>query len=251
MASFSQEVREEILSSRLKNKCCRRSQLCGMLFGGIRDTDAVSVAKLGKEFPDIENPDPSCIFCTSCGWAFVRGLFVSCGTVASPESAYHLEMVVDGQEKAQKAASVLAENGYIPGFAKRRGGQIGLYFKDSEQIFDILNYIGASKSAFKVIDAKIYRELRNNVNRVSNCELANISKTVKAAEGQLAAIEAIIESGRADELSEELKETLDLRAAFPDISLSELSEKHNPPLTRSGLNHRLKKLVEFSKKCRK
>jgi len=250
MTGFSNEIREEILSSRVKNRCCRRSVLNGMLLCGIRPELETYAAKLSGEFKDVSGktkPEPKC---SQCGWAFIRGLFLSCGTVSDPLSAYHFELSVGDKENSDVVYEVLSGYGYVPGIIDRRNGQYGLYFKDSEQVFDILNFIGAPKSAFKIIDAKIYKELRNNANRVSNCELANIGKTVRASETQMRAIEAIVASGRENELSEELRETLDLRAAFPDMSLSELSAKHHPPLTRSGLNHRLSKIVDFSKKCK-
>jgi DNA-binding protein WhiA len=250
MSGFSADVKEEILSSRLKNRCCRKAMLDGMLFGGLRPEHVVAAAKLSEEFRDLPGGIESPGKCAQCGWAFIRGLFLSCGTVSDPSSAYHFELAAGDAERAEYVCGLLSDYGYTPGTVDRKNGQYGVYFKDSEQVFDILNHIGAPKSAFRIIDAKIYRELRNNANRVSNCELANISKTVRASEGQLRAIDAIIGSGRVNELPEELKATLDLRAAFPDLSLSELAEKHSPPLTRSGLNHRLKRIVEFSKKCK-
>lgn len=125
----------------------------------------------------------------------------------------------------------------------------GIYFKDSEEIVDILGHIGANRAAFELLNVKIYKDIRNNVNRVSNCELANIGKTVAASNEQMKAIETIIQSGKADELPDELRATLDIRAAFPNATLSELAEKHTPPITKSGVNHRLKRLIDFSKKC--
>jgi DNA-binding protein WhiA len=108
--------------------------------------------------------------------------------------------------------------------------------------------MGANRAAFKMLDVKIFKDLRNTANRVANCEMANIGKTVAASDMQMRAIEKIIESGKSDELPDELKQTLDLRAAFPGATLNELAEMHTPPITKSGVNHRLKRIVDFSMK---
>jgi DNA-binding protein WhiA len=99
-----------------------------------------------------------------------------------------------------------------------------------------------------MLDIKIYKDLRNNANRRANCEMANIGKTVAASDIQMRAIEAIIENGKADELPDELRQTLDLRAAFPNATLNELAAMHTPPITKSGVNHRLKRLIDFSQR---
>ncbi len=189
------------------------------------------------------------IVCPSCAWAFVRGVFLSCGTVTAPGSAYHLEFLMRERAEAEELAEYLASLDLSPKLTERGGSLFGVYFKDSESIVDLLGHIGANRAAFDLLNVKIYRDIRNNVNRVSNCELANLEKTVAAANEQMKAIEAILSSGREKELPEELRQTLDLRAAFPDATLSELAGRHTPPITKSGVNHRLKRLIEFSKHC--
>lgn len=187
--------------------------------------------------------------CQFCGWSFVKGVFLSCGTITKPENSYHLEFLMRDAETAAQFSAFLEELGTSPRITERGETARGVYFKDSESIVDILGYIGANRAAFDILNVKIYKDLRNNANRVSNCELANIGKTVAASNGQMRAIETIISSGRADELPDALRETLDLRMAFPDATLSELAAKHAPPITKSGVNHRLKKLGEFAKQC--
>ncbi len=196
-------------------------------------------------------PDPAVMRCRECGWAFLRGVFLVSGTVTAPRNAchaYHMEFLIRSKEKASDLLAFLTQLG-VPPKLIRRGDHGGVYYKDSEAVVDILGHIGANRAAFRMLDVKIYRDLRNNVNRVANCETANIGKTVAAANEQMKAIQAILEAGRADELPEELRQTLDLRAAFPDATLSELAEKHQPPITKSGVNHRLKRLIAFSEKC--
>ncbi|MBQ7124963.1 MAG: DNA-binding protein WhiA, partial [Clostridia bacterium] len=188
------------------------------------------------------------IKCEFCGWSFVRGVFLSCGTITYPANSYHLEFLMRDNE-ALEFYSLLKELGASPRIIERGEKQKGIYFKDSEEIVEILGHIGANRAAFEILNVKIYKDIRNNANRVRNCELANIGKVIAASNEQMRAIETIIESDKAGELPDELKTTLDLRAAFPDATLAELAEMHNPPITKSGVNHRLKRLVEFSKKC--
>ncbi len=194
-------------------------------------------------------PDPSALSCEFCKWAFVKGLFLACGTITRPDNAYHMEFLLRNEESAVGISDFLTELGAPPKITERRGGLTGVYYKDSESVVDVLGHLGANRAAFKLLDVKILKDIRNNANRVANCEAANIGKTVAASNEQMRAIEAIITSGRADELPDELRQTLDLRAAFPNDTLLELASKHQPPITKSGVNHRLKRLVEFSKKC--
>ena len=199
--------------------------------------------------PDAPVPDPAVMSCQFCGWSFVKGVFLSCGTITSPGNAYHMEFLMRNEESAAGLTSYLSELNVSPKITERRGGLFGVYYKDSESVVDILGYLGANRAAFKLLDVKIYKDLRNNANRVANCEAANIGKTVAAANEQMRAIETIIASGRSDELPDELKQTLDLRAAFPDATLLELALKHQPPITKSGVNHRLRRLMDFAKTC--
>jgi len=198
---------------------------------------------------DSRVPDTSIMKCELCRWAFVKGLFLACGTITQPDNAYHMEFLLHNEENTISIAAFLTDLGAPPKITERRGGICGVYYKDSESVVDVLGHLGANRAAFKLLDIKILKDIRNNANRVANCEAANISKTVAASNEQMRAIETIITSGRADELPDELKQTLDLRAAFPDDTLLELAAKHQPPITKSGVNHRLKRLVDFSKKC--
>ncbi len=213
------------------------AELLGKLYSALALTDGGAV------------PDPSAFKCEFCGWSFVKGLFLVCGTITEPDNAYHMEFLLRNEDSAEGIASFLTDLGVPPKITERRGGLCGVYYKDSESVVDILGHLGANRAAFKMLDVKILKDIRNNANRVANCEAANIGKTVAASNEQMRAIETIIDSGRADELPDELRQTLDLRAAFPDDTLLELAAKHQPPITKSGVNHRLKRLVDFSKKC--
>lgn len=286
--SFSFDVKTEICGIRTKMNCCRFSLFYGMLYGIMdisreeisfeSDNPAVAVQlnRLLKEFCRIkgENPlqslrdyetavktladypslfegDPlsdSVMKCEFCGWAFAKGVFLTCGTVTRPETSYHMEFLFRGEARAKAFAEYLNILGLPPKLIKRRGGYYGVYYKDSETVVDILGHFGANNAAFELLDVIIYKDLRNNANRVANCETANIGKTIAASNQQMRAIERILESDAAEDLPDELKQTLDLRAAFPDASLAELASRHQPPITRSGVNHRLKRLIDFADK---
>ena len=122
------------------------------------------------------------------------------------------------------------------------------YFKNSDQIEDLLTLMGAPLSAMALMNTRAEKELRNGVNRRVNCESANLDKAVDAAQEQLEAIRRLYELGRVEELSHQLKETVILRETYPELTLSQLAEEFDPPVTKSCLNHRLRKLVELSKK---
>lgn len=287
--SFSQDTKIEICSFKVKMKCCKKSTLYGMLYGAtqfdskgiILETENPVVLKYysrlmkevcGLNFKnDIASANiideniikqitntfsvsdnslvNSNIFdCEMCKWAFVRGVFLSCGTITAPDNSYHMEFHFRSKDSAYSFSDHMTSLGEAPKVIERKD-MFGVYYKDSENVIDVLGQIGASVAAFKLLDVKILKDLRNNANRAANCEVANIQKTVQASNEQMSAINRIIESGKADELPEELRQTLDLRAAFPSDTLSELAQRHTPEITKSGVNHRLKRLIEFSKKC--
>ena len=118
-----------------------------------------------------------------------------------------------------------------------------LYFKQSEAIEDFLTLIGAPVSAMAVMSAKIEKDWRNDANRKTNCDAANVDKAVAAAQEQLAALRRLEERGQFDTLPEKLRQTAELRRAHPEVTLQELAELHEPPLTKSAVNHRLRKLL--------
>lgn len=191
-------------------------------------------------------PDSALFACPACEIAFIRGVFLSCGNVTDPGAYYHLDMVLYEDDMAEAFGYFLEEHGLAPKHTARKGMPV-LYYKDSEAIEDFLTVIGAKKAAFAVMDAKILKDIRNNANRVSNCELANLGKTVDAATLQYEAIRDLMESDRFALLPVELQQTAKLRYEHPDLPLKDLAALHEPPLTKSGLNHRLRRIVDFDK----
>ncbi len=180
---------------------------------------------------------------------FLRGVFLSCGTVSVQKAGYHLELSVRTQEKCEQLYNIIHEQGMKINCSSRRGVPF-LYSKDSENIADFLTFIGAMQNSMEIMNIKIYKEFRSNINRVVNCEAANIDKTVTAAARQVEDIKFIIECGEFEKLSSELKEIAAIRVESPDVSLSELGKMMDPPISRSGVNHRLERLKKIAEQLR-
>ena len=183
--------------------------------------------------------------CEKCANAFIAGAFLSCGTVSSPEKDYHLEFTVAYLNLSKSLLTMLEEMELNPKYLYRYGYNV-IYFKESETIEDCLYLMGASDAMFEMMNVKILKDFRNKANRRANCETANIGRMVNAAAQQLQAIEKIWKIKGRDYLPESLSEVAVLRYENPDMSLSELAALCNPPLSRSGVNHRLKRIVDIS-----
>lgn len=181
-----------------------------------------------------------------CRAAFLRGVFLAGGSVTDPEKRYHLELATSHLQASREMAALLQDMGYAPKSVVRSGYQV-TYFKNSQQIEELLTLAGAGVSAMEMMNAKAEKDLRNGVNRRVNCEAANVGKVVDAAQEQLAAIARLYELGRVEDLPAKLKETIILRESFPELSLSELAAEFDPPISKSALNHRLRKLIDLSK----
>lgn len=184
--------------------------------------------------------------CPQCQNAFFAGAFLSCGTISSPEKNYHLEFAIAFLNLSKSFVTTLQEMELSPKITKRKGYNI-VYFKESEAIEDSLYLMGAANSMFDMMNVKIVKEIRNSANRKANCETANIEKMVAAASPQIDAILKIQSKKGLDFLPDSLKEMAEMRLENPDSSLSELAEMFTPPLSRSGVNHRLQRIVNLSK----
>lgn len=184
-----------------------------------------------------------------CFSAFLRGAFLSCGRVTSPSSNYHLEFSVSRMRLAGSFEKLISEN-FPSVLVSSRANSMLIYFKDSETIEDILTVMGATTSALEVMNVKVYKDLRNRVNRLSNCEAANLGKTVKASQEQIAAIKKIHAHGGTRHLAPELREMARLRLYNPSASLTELGKMAEPPVSRSGANHRMQRLLDLAKEIK-
>ena len=175
-----------------------------------------------------------------CRESFLRGAFLAGGSITDPVKSYHLELVTPHYHVSNEMYVLLCEMGFTPKSLSRSGNYIN-YFKRSTAIEDFLTTLGAPQSAMALMEAKIEKDMRNSINRRVNCDTANVSKTVDAAAAHLDAIAKL----NLDELPEKLRETARLRLLNPELSLTELAELFDPPVTKSGLNHRLRKLREL------
>ena len=182
-----------------------------------------------------------------CRTAFLRGAFLAGGSVTDPEKRYHLELDTGHAQASREVATLLTEMGFLP-HSVRRGGSSVIYFKQSEHIEDLLTTIGAPAAAMDIMTAKVDKEIRNGANRAMNCDMANVNKTIDAALEQKNAIQRLQENGRLERLPEKLRQTALLRLQSPEMSLSQLAEKCDPPVTKSCMNHRMRKLLEEAKK---
>ena len=186
--------------------------------------------------------------CENCRTVFLRGAFCSCGTVSDPQKSYSFEIKLPNDTRAMLIHSILEENGQeAPGITQRKGS-FGVFYRNESAIEYALSLCGATKTVFTFFNVHIEKDLRNLENRATNCVTRNISKSVDAATSQIYAIEALKSNGMFDELSDEIKLTAELRIENPDLSLGELAELHNPPISKSGLNHRISKIIDLAKK---
>lgn len=181
-----------------------------------------------------------------CRISFLRGAFMAGGSVTDPEKRYHLELATSHMRVSREVYSLLMELGFFPKDTIRSGNSV-LYFKQSDYIEDVLTALGAPICAMQIMEAKVEKDLRNDVNRRVNCETANLGKAVDAAQEQLAAIRKLEETGQYNDLPDKLRKTAELRKANPEATLLELAQMQEPPLTKSAINHRMRKIIELSR----
>ena len=180
-----------------------------------------------------------------CRRAFLRGAFLAGGSVTDPEKRYHLELSTTHWKVSRETGTLLLEM-ELPAKETERKGSSVLYYKQSEAIEDFLTVIGAPVSAMAVMEAKIEKDWRNEANRKTNCDSANVDKAVAAAQEQLAAIRKLEERAVLETLPEKLRQTAALRREYPETTLSELAELHEPPISKSAVNHRMRKLLTLA-----
>ncbi len=181
-----------------------------------------------------------------CRTAFLRGVFLAGGSVTDPAKRYHMEFVTSHYKVSRELEALLMDMGF-QSRATTRSGNFITYFKQSEHIEDLLTLLGAPVAAIDIMSAKVEKNLRNEMNRRVNCDTANVGKAVDAAQEQLAAIRRLREEERLEQLPQKLQETALMREKHPEMTLVQLAETFDPPLTKSCLNHRLRKLVELGK----
>ncbi len=180
---------------------------------------------------------------------FLRGAYLVCGSLTDPNKEYHLEFGVSYMNLSRDLSTLIGEVLAQPKTTIRRGSYI-VYYKESENIEDIITYIGAMMSSLEMMNIKIEKDIKNRVNRRMNCDNANMDKTLNASMQQVEDIKYIFERKDESFLPEELLQVAKLRLENPEMSLRELCESVEPPLSRSGVNHRLKKISEIANSLR-
>lgn len=281
--SFSSEIKSRLCKTQISCAGCRGAELCGMLkftcASGAEEikfsTESEAVAErlcsnieeifgIKPEFlhksrtyslfmdniNDVENingylnsGDIMPFAC--CRAAFVRGAFLGGGSISDPEKSYHMEFGTKDSDEAQLLCSILVNEGFNARITHRKSKEI-VYIKECEQIADILGYIGADMGALDMFTIQVEKQMRNDINRRVNCENANMDKSAKASSKHMQAIKLVKKSGRWEKLPDVLREIGDLREENPDVSLKELGEMTNPPIGKSGVNHRLNRIIEIA-----
>lgn len=185
-----------------------------------------------------------------CRRAYLRGSFLGGGSISNPEGDYHFEIITDDEEHASQICHIMVQLGLGAKISFRKNRYV-TYLKESDQIVECLNLMGAHQALLELENIRIYKGLRNQVNRLVNCETANLNKTVNAAVRQLENIKLIDSTMGLSKLPSSLWEVAELRLKNPNISLKELGELMNPPVGKSGVNHRMRKLEQVAKKIRR
>jgi len=293
---YTDAVKKQILTQKIKSACCRKAFICGLFFDRLFDsnnndikfrlgdfenfelcvdiifkhfhfkTDIVTstvcgrreyaiylpsglVSKLfnahnAENMSDSGNSGNSTdildLRCPQCAQSFLGGAFVAYATVQDPRTRAGLEFNLKNPEAISLLRTIIDSQGFVS------QGKSRLYFKKAEQVSSFLATIGAKKLSFDLMNIQIERDIRNYENRVTNCLTRNITRSISAAMIQIEAITSLMDRGLFETLADELKDTARLRLENPDVSLTELAEMHEPPITKSGLSHRLAKLVEVS-----
>ena len=233
--SFATKVKEELSSVEIKSGCCKSAA-----------EEARKYFTLSEKPYKISN---GALNKRCCKKTFLRQVFLANGTVTDPEKSYHLEITCPNIENAVFIQSLIETFGVKAKIAFRKK-TYGVYVKDSDAIMDLLGVMGASKAFMDAENVRILKEMRNDVNRRVNCETANINKTVSASVKQIEDIRLIAEQIGFNKLPPSLAEMAEVRLSHPEATLQELTECFEPPLTKSGVNHRLRKLGEIAGKLR-
>lgn len=215
----------------------RRTQICTVRV--LKSAEAQKVYQDLKELDYAEGQPYLRKKC--CRRAYIRGAFLGHGSITNPERTYHLEISTDHSHAAAKVLAALHSFHLDAGIVQRKGSLV-VYLKDGDQIVTLLNLMGAHQALLHFENVRVLKDVRNQVNRLVNCETANVDKTVKAAMSQIEAIRLIEEHDGLDQLHPKLREVALLRQQYPYASLKELGDMCNPPMSKSGVNYRIRQL---------
>lgn len=228
--SFSEQIKDEILMTKNK-KCCILPLRYGELITESKDIKLTDVKKLVKD--------------TCCKKAFLKGVFLGSGCIVNPNTDYHFEVTTKSKAYADYVIKLMNEFELLPKQIKRNSYYV-IYLKGSEQIATLLAVLGANKAVLEYENIRISKSITNNINRSVNCETANLTKTIEAAVKQQEAISKLKAEDKFNELNPKLKEIASLRLKYPDASLDELAEKCSYKISKSGVYHRLNKIIKLA-----
>ena len=287
--SFSREVKEELAGLTGSAVHCRKAELAAMMslsgqYG--RDSEGLytigfqteneivlrkcftllektynieknvgiteeEMRKLCQSFGDLQGPvDSRLVQKSCCRRAFLRGAFLCVGSISDPEKGYHLEFVCTEESKARQLQQLIQEFDIEARIVIRKKYHV-VYIKEGAGIVDLLNVMGAHVSLMNLENLRILKEMRNSINRRVNCETANITKTVNAASRQIEDILYLRDHYGFQKLPPALRRMAEIRLEYPDAPLKELGQYLEPPVGKSGVNHRLRKLSELARQVSK
>ena len=189
---------------------------------------------------------PELIAKQCCAAAYLRGTFLGSGFVSDPRGDFHFEITVESREMADDIVSIMQEKGINARFMQRRSSYV-VYLKSGEAILEFLAYVGAHQAALRMEDARVVKSVRNDVNRQTNAEMANQMKAAAASVDQIFAMRAVLEAHGVEKLPPALREIIRLRVAYPDATLKELGDRANPPLSKSAVYHRIRRIEQMAR----
>jgi DNA-binding protein WhiA len=276
--SFSSEVKEELFEHIGKSRHCQLAELAALIswegehslldekkyeiYRRLFDTECIDATAMKKMYEavrmwdeerqipvEVESVDGLLLQQSCCKRAFIRGAFLAIGSISAPEKGYHLEFVTANEKKAKQLQEMIQSFGIEAKTILRKKYHV-VYMKESEAIVDVLNIMEAHVALMKLENLRILKELRNTVNRRVNCETANINKTLDSSRKQQEDILLLKEKYGLENLPKGLQQIAQIRLEEPEASLKELGEMLEPPIGKSGVNHRLRKLSELADKLR-
>ena len=256
--SFSSEVKEELAKQFGRSRHCQIAELAGILeLEGMLDEEGKLVVSNENSLLHWDQEpyrsrkinhrraDGMLVQQTCCKRAFIRGAFMAAGSISDPNKSYHFEIVCHTLEQAQQLKELMEFFETEPKIVERKERMV-VYLKEGSQIVDLLNVMEAYVSLMNLENVRILKEMRNSVNRKVNCETANINKTVNAAVKQMEDIKRIRDTIGFDNIPEPLAEIAQARLDYPEATLKELGTYLDPPVGKSGVNHRLRKLAAIA-----
>ena len=276
--SFSSEVKEELFNHVGKSRHCQIAEMAAImawesdnpltdekkyiLFRHLCETESLDASSMQKMYEAVkmwdhkncvpifrDTVDGVVIQQSCCKRAYIRGAFLAAGSINNPEKSYHIEIVCTAEAKAEQIKELINSFGLESKVINRKKSYV-VYLKEGSQIVDLLNIMEAPVALMELENVRILKEMRNSVNRMVNCETANINKTVSAAVKQTEDIQFIQKTMGLKKLPENLQEIAEVRLAYPNATLKELGDLLTVPLGKSGVNHRLRRLSEIAEKLK-